>query len=273
MTSANLSHRAQKIRRHVWEMIYQAQSGHPAGSLDIVDILVTLYFAPILKYRAQQPQWPERDYFLLSNGHTCPALYATLAEAGYFPLSKLNTLRQLGSSLQGHPHYGSLPGIENTSGPLGQGLSQAIGVALGLKLNQQPNQVYVLTSDGEHQEGQTWEAYMFAAKKKLNNLTVVIDRNFIQIDGNTEKIMPLEKLKAKITRFNWQVLEADGHDYDDLSKKFNKAKISQQPTAIIAKTIPGKGIKFIENDYRWHGKAPNKKEYERGLKAIINYQV
>ena len=250
-------------------MIYNAKSGHPAGSLGIVDILTTLYFLPVLRYQPKNPTWKERDYFLLSNGHTCPALYATLTEAGYFETEKLTTLRQIGSGLQGHPHYGSLPGIENTSGPLGQGLSQAVGVALGLKLDGLNNRVYVLTSDGEHNEGQTWEAYMMGAKHKLDNLTVIIDRNQIQIDGQTEKVMPLKSLKAKLASFNWYVLEADGHDFSDLADKFQKAKASKRPSVIIAHTIPGKGIKFIENDYKWHGKVPNEKEYYKGLEELM----
>ena len=268
MNTAQLANKAQKIRQHVWEMIYLAQSGHPAGSLGVVDILTTLYFAPILNYQANQPDWTERDRFLLSNGHVCPALYATLAEAGYFKVEKLKTLRQLNSPLQGHPHLGSLPGIENTSGPLGQGLSQAIGLALSLKIDQKPNQVYVLTSDGEHQEGQTWEAYMFGSKEKLKNLTVIIDRNQIQIDGQTENVMPLENLKAKLASFRWYVLEADGHNFGDLIDKFQKAKNSKRPSVIIAHTTPGKGISFVENNYRWHGKAPNQEEFERGIKEL-----
>ncbi len=271
MTIDQLTHQAYLIRHHVWQMIYQAKSGHPAGSLDVVDILTSLYFAPILRYQADQPQWPERDYFLLSNGHTCPALYATLAEAGYFNIDKLSTLRQLNSGLQGHPHYGSLPGIENTSGALGQGLSQAIGLALGLKLNQQSNHVYVLASDGEHQEGQIWEAYMFAAKKELNNLTVIVDRNFIQIDGRTETVMPLASLEAKITAFNWQVLKVDGHNFPNLINQLKQTKTQSKPTAIIAKTIPGKGIGFIENDYHWHGRVPNRVEYLKGLQELMIY--
>ncbi len=268
MTLNQLAHQAQKIRLHVWQMIYNAKSGHPAGSLGIVDILTALYFLPVLKYQASNPTWQNRDYFLLSNGHTCPALYATLAEAGYFDTQKLTTLRQLESELQGHPHYGSLPGVENTSGLLGQGLPQAVGVALGLKLDGLNNRVYVLTSDGEHEEGQTWEAYMMGAKHKLDNLTVIIDRNQIQIDGHTEKVMPLESLKAKLASFNWHVLEADGHDFSDLADKFQKAKASKRSSVIIAHTVPGKGVSFIENDYRWHGKVPSEDEYERGLKEL-----
>ncbi len=269
MTRPELKKQATKIRQHVWQMIYTAQSGHPAGSLGVTDILTTLYFTPILKYQAKNPQWPERDYFLLSNGHVCPALYATLAEAGFFSKSKLNTLRQLNSPLQGHPHVGSLPGVENTSGPLGQGLSQAVGVALGLKTDKKINHVFVLTSDGEHQEGQTWEAYMFAAKYALNNLTVIIDRNLVQIDGKTEEVMPLERLKLKLASFRWRVLETDGHDFKDLIDKLQKAKASQRPSVIIAHTIPGKGVSFIENDYRWHGKVPHEAEYYEGLEELM----
>ena len=268
MTLPELKKQATKIRQHVWQMIYVAQSGHPAGSLGVTDILTTLYFAPILKYQVKSPHWPKRDYFLLSNGHVCPALYATLAEAGFFNKSKLNTLRQLNSPLQGHPHVGSLPGVENTSGPLGQGLSQAVGVALGLKTDKKPNHVFVLTSDGEHQEGQIWEAYMLAAKYALNNLTVIIDRNLIQIDGKTEEVMPLERLKLKLASFRWRVLETDGHNFKDLIDKLQKAKESQRPSVIIAHTTPGKGVSFIENDYRWHGKPPSKKEYEKGAREL-----
>jgi transketolase len=213
--------------------------------------------------------WPDRDRLVLSNGHICPVLYVTLAYAGYFHLEELKTLRKLDSRLQGHPHRTALPGLETTSGPLGSGLSQAIGMALTAKLNDKKYRVYCLTSDGEHEEGNHWEAAMFAGKNKLNNLTVVVDRNNIQIDGFTENVMPLEPLKAKYEAFNWHVLEIDGHSMQDLVDAVSEAEaIYEKPTVIIAHTIPGKGVSFMERDYKWHGKPPNKEEAKKALHEL-----
>lgn len=265
-----LEHTALHIRKSIISSLFSAKSGHSAGPLDMVEILVTLYFS-VLKHDPHNPQWEERDRVVLSHGHTCPGLYATLAHAGYFDMSELDTLRDFGSRLQGHPEARRSPGIENTSGPLGQGLSQALGMGLSFRLNQKPNRVFCLMSDGEHQEGQTWEAYMFGGKYKLNNVTVLIDRNKIQIDGFTEKIMPLEPLKLKLEAFNWNVLEVDGHDFDALHQACNQAKaMTEKPTAIICNTIPGHGVAFMENLPEWHGKIPSAEEAQAALQALTD---
>jgi transketolase len=259
---------ANKIREKVVEMLLEAGSGHSAGPLGMADIFTAFYFH-ILKHDPKKPMWPERDRLVLSNGHICPVLYTTLAYAGYFHLEELKTLRKLNSRLQGHPHRSALPGLETTSGPLGSGLSQAIGMALAAKLNNKKYRVYCLTSDGEHDEGNTWEAVMFAGKNKLNNLTVVVDRNNIQIDGFTENVMPLESLKAKYEAFNWHVLEIDGHNMQDLVDAVSEAEaIYEKPTVIIAHTIPGKGVSFMERDFKWHGKPPNKEEAKKALHEL-----
>lgn len=249
-------------------MLVHAGSGHSAGPLGMTDVFTALYFG-VLKHRPHQPQWEGRDYVILSNGHICPVLYATLAEAGYFQRKEVLTLRDFGSRLQGHPHLGSLPGVENTSGPLAQGLSQAAGLALGLRMGRKPNRVYCVTSDGEHQEGQTWEAYMFAAKNRLTNLTVLIDRNNIQIDGHTEDVMPLHSLEAKLQSFGWQVFEVDGHNIEAIIDVLHQAQaIQEQPTVIVCNTIPGKGVNFMENNYLWHGKPPNAAEAKQALREL-----
>lgn len=256
------------IRRSIITMLETAGSGHSAGSLGMTDVFTALYFA-VAKHDPHNPTWKDRDRILLSNGHICPVLYATLAAAGYFSKEELQTLRKLGSSLQGHPHLGSLPGVENTSGPLGQGFSQACGLAYALRQDGKQNRVYCLTSDGEHQEGQTWEAYMFAAKNKLSNLTMLIDRNHIQIDGYTETVMPLESLRAKIEGFGWQALEVDGHNIEAIIDALYMAQaIHEQPTAIICHTIPGKGVDFMENLPAWHGKPPNHDQAQAALKQL-----
>lgn len=248
-------------------MIAQAGSGHPAGSLGMTDIFTVLYL-DILDHRPKNPSWNKRDYLLLSNGHICPLLYTALAKTGYFPASKLNNLRKIGSKLQGHPHFGSLPGVENSSGPLGQGISQACGLALSLKIDQKDNHVFCVMSDGEQQEGQTWEAYQLAAKYELNNLTAIIDRNFIQIEGPTEKIMPLDSLSNKIVSFGWKVVEMDSHDFNQITDRLQQAKKSNKPTAIIAHTTPGKGVSFMENKSKWHGKAPNEQQTQLALDQL-----
>lgn len=259
---------ANKIRQDVILMLSEAGSGHSAGSLGMADIFTALYFY-ILNHNPKDISFAERDRLILSNGHICPVLYATLAHAGYFPVSELNTLRKLGSKLQGHPHRESLPGVETTSGPLGSGLSQASGMALAGLMDRAPWRVICLMSDGEHDEGNTWEAVMFAGKNKLHNLTALIDRNNIQIDGFTEDVMPLEPLKDKYETFGWQVLEIDGHNFEQIIDAFNKAKeIINKPTVIIAKTIPGKGVSFMENKPEWHGKSPNKEEAEKAINEL-----
>lgn len=259
---------ANQVRQDIVEMLVEAGSGHSAGSLGMADILTAFYFH-ILNHDPKNPNWSERDRLVLSNGHICPALYAVLAHAGYFPIKELKTLRKLNSRLQGHPHRGSLPGIETTSGPLGLGLSQAIGMALSLKMDKSKSQVYCLMSDAEHQEGNTWEAIMAAGKYKLNNLTVIVDRNNIQIDGFTEDVMPLESLHDKYTAFNWHVLEVDGHNIQHFISMVNEAKaVYEKPTVIIAHTIPGKGVSFMERDFLWHGVPPNKKQAREALREL-----
>jgi transketolase len=259
---------ALKLRKEVIKMLVEAGSGHSAGSLGTADIFTALYFH-ILNIDPQDPQKPDRDRFVLSNGHICPIFYATLAEKGFFPKSELKTLRRLDSRLQGHPHLGSLPGIENSSGPLGQGLSVAIGMALAARMNEEAHRIYCMTSDGELNEGQTWEAAMFAGSKKINNITWIIDRNNIQIDGHTEDIMPLEPLREKLESFNWYVIEIDGHNLEEIVNSCNMAKaVTQRPTVIIAHTIPGKGVEFMQYQFSWHGRAPNKEEAKLALKQL-----
>jgi len=267
---------ARQIRQHIINMLLQAGSGHSAGSLSLTDVLTALYFGEgVLNHRPKQPNWSGRDFCLLSNGHVCPALYTTLAQAGYFSEEELFTLRQLGSRLQGHPHYGSAPGVENTSGLLGQGLSQAIGLATALKIDNQPNHVFCLTSDGEHQEGQTWEAYLYAGARQLNNLTVIIDRNHIQIDGFTEEILPLQPLKQKLLSFRWLVKEVDGHNLSTLVDELKSSKSTDQPTAIIAQTVAGKDVDFMEGLPEWHGQPPSLVDSIEALQLLrsLNHKV
>lgn len=259
---------ANTIRQDIITMLFEAKSGHPAGALGMADVFTALYFA-ILKHDPKNPEWPERDRFVLSNGHICPVLYATLAAAGYFPKQELLTLRKLGSRLQGHPHLGSLPGIENSSGPLGQGLSQAVGIAIVAKREQKKWKTYCVVSDGEHNEGQIWEAVLLAAKYKLDNLIVIMDRNKIQIDGNTEDICPIEPLKEKYLAFGWYVIEANGNDINEVIEAYKKAQgIVGKPIIIIAHTVPGKGVSFTENRIEWHGKAPKKEEADKALAEL-----
>jgi len=251
-----LEEMANTIRQDIILELTEAGSGHTAGPLGMADIFTALYFH-ILKHDPQNPDWPERDRLVLSNGHICPVRYAAMARAGYFPVEELKTLRKLGTRLQGHPHRTALPGVETSSGPLGSGLSQAVGMAIGFKMDKKPNQVYCLMSDGEQQCGQIWEAAMLAGKLKLDNLTGLIDRNNIQIDGMTEDVMPLEPLREKYESFNWHVLEINGHNFQEIVNAFETARgIYEKPVLIIAHTIPGKGIPEIEFDYRWHGVPP-----------------
>ncbi len=259
---------AYDIRADIIKMLLVAGSGHSAGPLGMADVFTSLYFA-VLSHDPKNPAWAERDRVVLSNGHIAPVWYATLAHAGYFPKEELLTLRKLNSRLQGHPHIGEPPGVENTGGPLGQGLSQAIGMALAAKMDSAKHRIYCLMSDGEHDEGQIWEAVLFAGKNKLHNLTGIVDRNNIQIDGFTEEIMPLEPLKEKYEAFNWHVLEIDGHNFEEIVNACNQAKaIYEKPTVIIAHTIPGKGVDFMENQFEWHGKTPKADEAKLALKEL-----
>lgn len=263
-----LKNTANLLRQDVIKMLSRAGSGHTGGSLGMADIFAALYFN-ILNHIPSQPNNPLRDKLILSNGHICPILYASLSRAGYFPLVELKTLRQIGSRLQGHPHLGSLPGIENSSGPLGQGISQAVGMALAAKMNEEQHKIFCITSDGEHNEGQVWEALMLANKYKLNNLINIIDRNNIQIDGYTKDIMPLKSLKKKYISFGWHVLEVNGHKLDKIIKILKQAKqYKSGPVVIIAETILGKGVNFIEHDFNWHGKVPNEEEKNKALEEL-----
>lgn len=256
----NLEEKAMRIRKSIIEMLIEAGSGHSAGPLGLADIFTAFYFH-ILNHKPKEPEWEDRDRLILSNGHVCPVQYATLAHAGYFPMEELKTLRKLDSKLQGHPHRGALPGLETTSGPLGSGLGQAIGIALSERMSDKKYRTYCITSDGEHNEGNHWEAVMYAGKEgmNMNKLTVVVDRNNIQIDGYTENVMPLEPLAEKYIANNWHVLEVDGHNIESFVDAVNEAKaIYEKPSVIIAHTIPGKGVDFIERDYKWHGAPPGK---------------
>jgi len=267
---------ANQLRQDVIEMILQAGSGHLAGALGMADIFSAFYFH-ILNQDPKNPNWPDRDRLVLSNGHICPIQYAALARAGYFGIEELKTLRKLGSRLQGHPYRKALPGIETSSGPLGEGLSQAIGMALAGRLDNNGStgsprgkyRVYCLMSDGEQDCGNVWEAAMLAGKYHLSNLTAIIDRNNIQSDGFTESIMPLESLKEKYESFNWHVLEVDGHNIEEFVDAINEAKaIFEKPTMIIAHTIAGKGVDFMEFDFRWHAGSINKTQAHEALSQL-----
>jgi transketolase len=260
--------RAANIRATIIEMLVAAGSGHTAGPLGMADIFATLYFHSAV-HDPKNPSWDARDRIILSNGHIVPARYATMAHAGYFPVEECLTLRKFGSRLQGHPEREKLPGLETTSGPLGSGLAQASGLAYGLRMDGKKARVFCLMSDGEQQEGNTWEAALFAGKYRLDNLTAIMDRNNIQIDGRTEEVMPLEPLADKYRAFGWEVLDIDGHNLEEIADAIEKAKaLHDRPTLIVAHTIPGKGVPEIENDFRWHGKPPSKEDAERFLKEI-----
>lgn len=259
---------ANDIRQDVIKMLCEAGSGHTAGSLGMTDVLTALYFE-ILKHKPKQPKWTGRDYFILSNGHICPAMYAAMANAGYFPKKELMTLRKFGSRLQGHPHRESLPGLETTSGPLGSGISQAAGMALALKMDKKKNKIYCLTSDGGHNEGNTWEGVMFAAKYKLDNLIVIMDRNKIQLSGNTKEIMPMKSLKKKYKAFNWNVLVINGNNMREIVTSLKLAsKLKGKPTMIIALNTPGKGVSFVEGKAEWHGITPKEEECDKAIKEL-----
>ena len=264
---------AYQLRQDVIEMLLAAKSGHSAGPLGMADVFTVLYFTDAVKSDPQNPQWPERDRIVLSNGHICPIQYAALARRGYFPLEQIKTLRKFGSGLQGHPHRGKLPGIETSSGPLGSGLSQACGMAYGFKMNKTKQQVICLMGDGELDCGQVWEALMWAGKNKLDNLTAIIDRNNIQIDGFTEDVMPLEPLREKFEAFNWHVIEIDGNNINEIYNAILEARaIFEKPVCIIAHTIPGKGVDFMEFDFAWHGKPPKPEEGEIALRQLRTLQ-
>lgn len=270
LTIRQLEHKANEVRQDIIAMLKEAGSGHSAGPLGLSDIVTALYFN-IMNIRPSEPEWPDRDVFFLSNGHTVPVQYAVMAEAGYFYKKELQTLRKFGSRLQGHPERQKLPGLENTSGPLGSGLSQAAGYAYTLQhIDKNSHRfVYVITGDGELDEGNIWEAAMFAGKYKLGQLIMFIDRNNIQIDGSTEDVMPLEDLKGKWEAFGWHVIEIDGNNIESIIDAASQGRaISNRPTAIIAHTVPGKGVDFMEYDYHWHGMAPNSEQAKDAIKKL-----
>jgi transketolase len=265
-----LTLRAEDIRESIIKMLVEAGSGHTAGSLGMTDIFTALYFR-VMKHNPRHPDWIERDRFILSNGHIAPVLYATMAHAGYFSISELKTLRKFGSRLQGHPHREALPGVETSSGPLGSGLSQAIGMALMDRLEEhKPDRYfYVSMGDGEMNEGQVWESLLLLNKYKLNKVITIIDRNNIQIDGRTEDVLPLESLRDKMESFNFHVIDVDGHDFRDIVHAIGLAKSSiDKPTILIAHTIPGKGVTAFEGDYKWHGKSPSEVEGKAALQEL-----
>jgi len=256
---------AKQVRREIVEMITHAGSGHPGGSLSAVEIVVTLFF-DVLRHDPSNPQWPQRDRFILSKGHAAPVLYSVLAECGYTPKDQLNTLRKLGSIYQGHPDRRFIPALEASTGSLGEGLSIGIGMSLAAKLDGSPSRTYVVLGDGEIQEGQIWEAAMFGGDKHVDNLVAIVDYNRIQLDGFVDEIMPLEPLGDKWRAFNWHVIELDGHNIAALQAAFAEAeRTKSKPTAIIAHTIKGKGVSFMENNPKFHGVAPTQEEMEKAL--------
>jgi len=260
---------ANDVRQGIIRSLLSAASGHAAGSMDMADVFTALYFH-ILRHNPKDPEWSERDRLLLSCGHIAPVRYSAMAYAGYFPVDELLTLRKFGTRLQGHPERTRLPGMETTSGPLGEGLAQGTGMALSAKLDKKDWRVYVVTSDGEHQCGLHWEAMMTAAKFGLDNLMCIVDRNFIQIDGSTEDVMPLEPFADKYRAFNWEVFSCDGNDIAAFIETVDRAKrVKGKPQVIIANTMPGKGVSFMENDYLWHGKPPKKDEADIALRELL----
>jgi len=263
-----LTAKARVVRQHIIWMITKAGSGHPGGSLSAVELVVALYFHK-LRHNPKDPKWPERDRFLLSKGHACPVWYAALAEAGYFPVETLMTLRQFGSILQGHPDMKRTPGVECSSGSLGQGLSVANGIALGAKLDKKSYRVYVLLGDGECEEGQVWEAAMAAAHYKLDNLCAIQDYNGFQIDGPIDKVMSPLPLAEKWRAFGWNVITIDGHNFQEIINAYDLAEtVKGKPTIIVARTVKGKGVSFMENKAEWHGKAPTPEQGEKALKEL-----
>jgi transketolase len=263
-----LREHANDVRQGIIRSLVAAGSGHSGGSLDMADVFTAMYFE-LLRHDPKRPDWPVRDRLLLSCGHIAPVRYSAMAYAGYFPVEELLTLRHFGTRLQGHPERVSLPGLETTSGPLGEGLAQGTGMALAAKMDRADWRVYVVTSDGEHQCGLHWEAMMTAAKFELDNLTCIVDRNLIQIDGSTEDVMPLEPLADKYRAFNWEVFECDGNDIGAFIDTVQRAKqVTGKPQVVIAHTVLGKGVSYMEGDYLWHGKPPKPDEAEKALREL-----
>jgi len=263
-----LSITATKIRKHAIEAVYCAGSGHPGGSLSIADVMSVLYF-DVMNIDVKNPKWEDRDRFVMSKGHCTPALYGTLAERGFFPVEELKKFRQADSYLQGHPDMKTVPGVDMTTGSLGQGICAANGMALAAKLDNKSYRVYAIMGDGELQEGQVWEAAMFAAHYKLDNLTAFVDFNGLQIDGDITKVMSPLPIDEKFKAFGWNVIVIDAHDYNQIEDAINQAKNTKgKPTVIILKSIKGKGVSFMENQASWHGSAPNKEQYEQAMKEL-----
>jgi transketolase len=263
-----LQEKSRQIKRAIVEMVHRANSGHVGGSLGASDLVVALYYH-LMRHRPEDPAWEERDRFILSKGHCTPVIYAVLADCGYFPKNDLQTFRRPGSHLQGHPYQPKTPGIEASTGTLGLGLSTAAGMALAAKLKGQDHYYYVLCGDGEIQEGQVWEAAMFANKYKLDNLIAFVDRNYLQTDGNSEDVMPLDPLRPKWESFGWRVWEIDGHDYNQIISTVNEAKAGKgSPSVIIARTTKGKGVSFMENKVGWHGTPPGKEDYQKAMEEL-----
>jgi transketolase len=268
-TIQNLTEKARDIRRHILMMVSRANSGHVGGSLGATELVVALYYH-LMNHRPAEPSWPDRDRFILSKGHCTPVIYAALADSGYFPVGDLDTFRRPGSHLQGHPYQPKTPGIEVSTGTLGLGISTGVGMALAAKLRGQQHYYYILCGDGEIQEGQVWEAAMFANKYKLDNVIAFVDRNYLQSDGDSEKVMPLDPLAPKWESFGWQVYEIDGHDFQQIIDTVEEAKQAAKPVMIIARTIKGKGVSFMENDNKWHGNPPNATELAAALAELIS---
>lgn len=269
MNITELKKTANNIRKGIIEEVHAAASGHPGGSLSSADILTYLYFEEMQNIDPKDPKNPDRDRFVLSKGHAAPVLYATLAEKGFIPKEELVTLRKIGSRLQGHPDMNLVPGVDMSTGSLGQGLSTAVGMALAAKLDKKDYRVYSLLGDGEIQEGQIWEACMFAGYRKLDNLVVILDNNGLQIDGEIKKVCSPYPLDEKFLSFNFHVIHADAHDFDSLKAAFDEAKETKgMPTAIIAKSVKGKGVSFMENEVGWHGKGPNDEEYKAAMEDL-----
>lgn len=258
---------ARNVRLDVLEMIRTAGSGHPGGSFSAVEILVELYWR-VLRIRPEEPYWKDRDRFILSKGHACPALYSVLARRGYFPREELLTLRKLGSRLQGHPSMNHLEGLDASTGSLGQGLSIACGIAHGVRLDRCPTRVYCLLGDGELQEGSVWEAAMTASHYNLSHLTAVVDRNRVQLDGHVSSVMEIEPLVDKWLSFGWDVIVSEGHSFISLSKAFQHCRETDFPSVVIAKTVKGKGVSFMEDTHLWHGKCPNNSQYEDAVEEL-----
>jgi transketolase len=264
----SLKEKALEIRREIVTMVHRANSGHVGGSLGATEMVVALYYH-VMNHRPKDPKWADRDRFILSKGHCTPVIYAVLADCGYFPKEDLKMFRRPGSHLQGHPAQHKTPGIDAPTGTLGLGISTGVGMALGAKLKKQNHYYYIICGDGEIQEGQVWEAAMFANKYKLDNIIGFVDRNFLQTDGNSEEVMPLEPLKPKWESFGWRVYEIDGNDFNQVIDTIEKAKKEKgKPVMIIAKTVKGKGVSFMENEASWHGTPPGKEDFDRAIKEL-----